>query len=168
MAACRIPEKTYPNKLKDLQSMYKLCRDDGLEANYTVMNEPLKSDRIHIWAIPSGSPTDIHFYPLDNEHSYVPCNVKDRVRPNGSERKTNMIHHNYLVEGKPVVCAGETGIHSVTRKRWISNKSGHYTPDNDCLTYAKCLFETKGTRVENVYSYKGGARRRKTRKRVKK
>ena len=167
MATCRIPEKTYANKIKDLQSMYKLCRDDGLEAKYSIMNEPLKPDRIHIWAIPSDSPTDIHFYPLVNGRSYVPCNENDRVRPNGSERKTNMIHHNYLVEGKPVVCAGVTGVNAVTKKRWISNKSGHYTPDNDCLTYAKCLFETKGTRVENVHYYKGGARL-KTRKRLRK
>jgi len=155
------PKKNYPNKIRNFQSTMKLCDEFGRKIVPNTLEGKLPPEKI-IWAIPADQPNTVKYYPWVTGIEYFPCEEEDKLRPNGTPRRTNMIHHDYLVEGKPVLCAGETTFHS--GKLALTNKSGHYTPDNDCLLYAKTLFEAKGNPIGALYGMKGGKARKKTRK----
>ena len=159
-----MPQKTYTNKIRNFQSTMKLCDEWGKEAVPKTLEGPLVTGVPILWAISADDPETVKYYPIFGSEEYTPCNEKDKLRSNGSKRRANMIHHNYLVEGKPVICAGESRDRLNTGKRSLTNKSGHYTPDNDCLDYAKTLFEAKGNPIHYLYYMKGGNTTRKTKK----
>jgi hypothetical protein len=150
---CDIPAKQYKNMIKNFQSSNKLCDKDNNEIVPAVLSKNDGQD-MFLWAIAADDPETIVTFPSISPDEYHPCESGKRFYANGSKRITNMIHHNYLVQGRPVICAGESG--TKMGKRWISNKSGHYCPDNDCLTYAKCLFESKGIPIDILVGMKGG------------
>jgi len=155
--SCAKPNKVYRNAIRDFQSTMKLCSEDGEEAVPKTLSGPIR-DSI-LWAIPADEPDTVKYYPIRPYLTYEPCKEDEKLRPDGSKRTTNMIHHNYLVQGKPVICAGES--FASLEGRSLSNKSGHYTPDNECLDYAKCLFEAKGVPIRVLYEKKGGKATRK-------
>jgi hypothetical protein len=160
-----LPKKTYTNKIRNFQGTMKLCDERGDEVVPKTLQGTLVNDNSILWAIPADDPETVKYYPILSGEEYTPCNEKDALRPDGSKRRANMIHHNYLVEGKPVLCAGESRKSLVTG-RVLTNKSGHYTPDNECLPYAKSLFEAKGNTIHYLYGMKGGKtkRQKKTKK----
>jgi hypothetical protein len=45
----------------------------------------------------------------------------------------NIFHHSDFLHGRNVLCAGEYALHSTGEIRAITNKSGHYMPNADCL-----------------------------------
>ena len=163
--SCVAPKKVFKNAIRDFQSTMKLCSEDGEEAVPKTLTGPIR-DSI-LWAIPADEPDTIKYYPIMRYLTYEPCKEEEKLRPDGSKRTANMIHHNYLVQGEPVICAGESFVNKEGRS--LSNKSGHCTPDNECLDYAKCLFEAKGVPIRFVYEKKGGATRKaKEAKKIKK
>ena len=153
---CEVPAKQYKNMITNFQSRNKLCDKDNIEIVPAVLSEK-DGKGSFLWAIAADDPETVVTYPLIPPDEYYPCESEKRFYANGSKRITNMIHHNYLVQGRPVICAGESG--TKMGKRWLSNKSGHYTPDNDCLPYSKCLFESKGIPVDIVVGMKGGRKK---------
>ena len=149
------PKKVYSNKIRNFQSTMKICNEFGMEIVPKTLEGPLPKGEAIIWAIPADDPGTVKYYQSLSGEQYFPCNEKEAIRSNGSKRTANMIHHNYLVEGKPVLCAGESTHRNPTKNgRALTNKSGHYTPDNDCLVYAKTLFEAKGNPIELLYGMK--------------
>ena len=158
------PKKIYPNKIRNFQSTMKLCDVYGREIVPKTLEGRLPYGESILWAIPADDPDTVKYYPLVHGEQYTPCNEEEAVRANGSKRQTNMIHHNYLVQGKPVLCAGESIYRYKPNGRVLTNKSGHYTPDNDCLDYAKTLFEAKGNPIQLIYGVKQVGKGRKTRK----
>ena len=148
MNRINVPTKIYTNNIKNFQSNTKLCNSQG-EINVRRMDGPLTDNSI-LWAIPADEPKTVYYYPMSQGLQYFPCKKEERVRKNQSLRTANMIHHNYLVQGRPVLCAGESHKRLSSDNRSLTNKSGHYTPDNDCLDYVKQIFEENGNPITNV------------------
>ena len=160
------PKKVYPNKIRNFQSTMKICNEYGMEIVPNTLEGPLPKGEAILWAIPADDPGTVKYYKLLSGEHYSPCNEEEAIRSNGSKRTTNMIHHNYLVEGKPVLCAGDSFHKYAIKGRVLTNKSGHYTPDNDCLEYAKTLFEAKGNPIELLHGMKGDTGRKERKERT--
>jgi hypothetical protein len=86
---------------------------------------------------------------LEPNRIYI-CNDKTKIY-NCKSGKERTINHNCLALDLNVICAGD--ITFINKSVIISNASGHYIPNVDCLNYLNYLLSKLGFSVIDYYEY---------------
>ena len=67
--------------------------------------------------------------------------------------KERILNHNCIALNRRVICAGDITFIPYSRGVTVSNASGHYLPNIDCLNYLQHLLSNLGYQVLDYYEY---------------
>ena len=151
-------EYDYPLRMTaDKSCKYNICHM-GKEITYIRMvpnDSRVIQEEPYIYVIRKDEPTNIYYYPENNKRPskdyYYVC---DESAGKWNNRTRTTINHNCLANNTNIICGGQFTLYDGS-KITLTNKSGHYIPDGDCLAYATCLFKSFGFNVENWHYVAG-------------
>lgn len=155
------PKKDYnfSQKIINRNCPSKLCYcnkcNNQKEVKYYILTNinNLMIDTQYIYAIKISEPNNI-YYSIDDDtnqnsdkYIYYDCNDPNKI--------TRALNHSCLVNNENVICAGEMKRDKIKPDTLnINNKSGHYQPDKEALSYVACLLNNLNI-VYNITSDDG-------------
>jgi hypothetical protein len=114
-----------------------ICDKNGklIKFNYLTKRKPKYGN--YDYVIRELEPKRIYLYPINEISTETNCITG----------KPKTMHHNCIALDRRVICAGSIEFLPRSRNVKISNYSGHYLPNKDCLDYFEYLLNNLGYNV---------------------
>ena len=116
-----------------------ICDFSGKPFKFEYLTKKKPTNGVYIYVIRELEPRRVY---LENKKIFNCKNKKERI-----------LNHNCLALNRRVICAGDITFIPNSRGVFISNASGHYLPNIECLNYLQHLLDDLGYQVLDYYEF---------------